>query len=69
MKFRHITQLMVLNVLRNGRIRRSPEPNLAKGTLECRMDYFLAGRQIGVVVAVSHDEANVVVVTAMEMSL
>lgn len=67
MRLRQITALMVLEVLRRGRMRRPPEPNLAKGSLECRMAYFLAGRQIAVVAAVADDDPNVIVVTAMEL--
>lgn len=67
MRLRQITALMVLEVLRRGKIRRTPEPNISKGTLECRMEYFLAGRQLAVVAAVADDDPDVIVVTAMEL--
>lgn len=67
MRERYITQEMALNVLRKGVIRRTPEPNLIKGTLECRMDYFIAGRDIGVVVAVDDSQPDLIVITAMEL--
>ncbi len=67
MKERAITQEMALNVLRKGSIRRTPEPNAHKGTLECRMEYFVAGRDIGVLVAVDDAQPNLIVVTAMEL--
>ena len=44
MRARLITRLVVLTVLRKGRIRRTPEPNMIRGTTECRMEYFVAGR-------------------------
>ena len=55
----------LLEVLRKGRIRRTPEPNLAKGSMECRMERFVAGSQISVVAAISDEHPNVIVVTAM----
>jgi hypothetical protein len=44
---------------------RTPEPNVARGSLECRMQRFLAGRELAVVAAVSDAYPGVVVVTAM----
>ena len=41
---------------------------MVKGTTECRMEYFLEGRQIGLVVAVADGDPNLIVVTAMEIS-
>ena len=67
MRERQITALMVLAVLRSGKILRTPEPNASKGSLECRMEYFLAGRQLAVVVAVADDDPDAIVVTAMEL--
>lgn len=67
MRERYITQEMTLNVLRKGVIRRTPEPNLVKGTLECRMDYFIAGRSMGVVVAIDDSQPDLIVITAMEL--
>lgn len=65
MRKRHIPADIVLEVLRKGRIRRTPEPNLLKGSVECRMERFIAGSQTGVVAAISDDHPNVIVVTAM----
>lgn len=36
-----------------------------KGTLECRMEYFSAGRDVAVIVALSDDDPSLVLVTAM----
>lgn len=68
MRERHLTRLTVLDVLRKGRIHRVPEPNASKGTTECRMEYFVAGRHVGVVAAVAQENPQVIVVTAMEIS-
>ena len=65
MRQRKITLPCVFATLRSGRIRRTPEPNTAYGTLECRMEFYSAGHNIGVVVAVSDEDPTLVVVTAM----
>jgi hypothetical protein len=67
MRKRAITRAMSLEILQHGQLRRTPEPNVAKGTLECRMDRFMAGRDLGVIVALSDDDPDLVVVTAMEL--
>jgi hypothetical protein len=65
MKQRQILRPEVLEVLRRGRLGRTPEPNLARASLECRMQRFVAGREIGVVVALNDDDPGVLVVTAL----
>jgi replication-associated recombination protein RarA len=65
MKARRISMACVLSTLQHGRLRRTPEPNLMKGTLECRMEYFSAERDVAVIVALSDDDPSLVLVTAM----
>lgn len=65
MKQRHILRPEVLDVLRLGVMDRAPEPNALRGTLECRVERFVAGRELGVVVALSDEDPNLVVVTAI----
>lgn len=65
MRARRIVMATVLETLRRGRIKRKPEPNTMRGSLECRMEHFCAGHNIGVVVAVSDDDPNLILVTAM----
>lgn len=65
MRKRNITMLAVLDVLQNGCIKRTPEPNASKGTVECRMEYYCGGCDIGVVVAISDEDIGLFVVTAM----
>jgi hypothetical protein len=65
MRQRKITMPCVLETLRKGQIKRQPEPNTSYGTLECRMEFYSAGHNIGVVVAVSDEDPSLVVVTAM----
>ena len=65
MKQRHIAREEIYDVLRQGRLVRPPEPNAAMGSLECRMQRFMAGRELAVVAAISDDDPMVIVVTAM----
>ena len=67
MKERRITRDVALEVLCKGLLIREPEPNLAKGSIECRMKKFMTGRDIGIVVALSDDEPDLLVITAMEL--
>lgn len=65
MKLRHIAREEVYEVLCQGRLASPPEPNPARGSLECRMQRFMAGRELVVVAAISDDDPSVVVVTAI----
>lgn len=65
MRSRGISTAGVLSTLRGGRIKRTPEPNMFHGTLECRMEAAVAGEDIGVVVALSDDDPTLVLVTAL----
>jgi hypothetical protein len=48
-----------------GEIKRTPEPNTMLGNVECRMEHYCTGDNAAVVVAVSDDEPELVLVTAM----
>ncbi len=65
MRLRGIQQLAMETTLRSGNMLRECEPNIAKGTFECRMEKYIAGKDIGVIVAVSEDDPNLIIVTAM----
>lgn len=65
MKERKISDACILATLREGSIKRPPEPNLMYGTLECKMEHYCTGRQIGVIVALSDEDPTLVLVTAM----
>lgn len=58
MKTRKVTINEVFEVLQYGVINRTPEPNLAKGTLECRMERYIAGRECAAVVALDDTNPN-----------
>lgn len=63
MRTRKVTVHEVYEVLRQGCIHRPPEPNPAKGSLECRMARYVAGRDCTVVVALSDENPNLLIVT------
>ena len=63
MRLRKVSLNEVLEVLRKGAIRRMPEPNLTKGSLECRMEFYVAGRDCAVIVALSDEQPDLLVVT------
>jgi hypothetical protein len=65
MRKRHLSREVVLAVLTRGRLIRSPEWNSNKGNLECRMEYYAVGMDIAAIVAVSDDDPDLLVITAM----
>ena len=65
MRMRKISDACILATLRQGTIKRTPEPNTMHGTLECRMEHYCTGNDIAVVVAISDDDPTLVLVTAM----
>lgn len=67
MRQRHISHIAAFEVLKKGVILREPEPNLRRGTLECRMEYYVAGRNLALVAAVDAGNPAVIVVTAIDL--
>lgn len=65
MRVRKITKDCVLATLRDGSLKRTPEPNTMKGSLECRMEHFCTGHHVAVVVAITDAEPDLILVTAM----
>lgn len=57
----------MFDCLRAGVLRRTPEPNMGKGSLECRMEHYCSGANIGVVVALSDEDPSMAVVTVMHI--
>lgn len=64
MKARKVTAAMVYECLRQGRMLRPSEENIAFGTLECRMERYCAGCNCTVIVALSDDDPSLICVTA-----
>ena len=48
-------------------MRRNPEPDLRRGSLVCRMEYFVAGRELAAAVALSDEDPGVLVVTIIDL--
>lgn len=67
MKKRKVTTQEVYECLQLGSITRQPEENQAKMSLECLMERYISGRQLGVIVGLSDDEPDVVVVTVFKV--
>lgn len=67
MKERRITLAMVYEVLRKGNLPREPELNLQLGTLECRMERYVEGRDIAVMVGLDLGAEGLPIITVMNM--
>ena len=59
---------MVMEVLRMGRIRRPPEPDIRFTGLKCHMEQFVSGMNVAVVVAVEYPEPGLTVVTVIDIT-
>ena len=64
---RKVSSAEVLECLRLGTLRRVPEPNPGKGSLECRMERYVAGRELAVIVALCDEDPDLVVVTVFSV--
>ncbi len=67
MRKRKVSSSEVLECLRMGSLRRVPEPNPGKGSLECRMERYVAGRELAVIVALCEEDPDLVVVTVFSI--
>lgn len=67
MRQRHVSMALVLDVLRKGQLRRPAEPDPRHGSVVCRMEHFVAGRELAAVVALSDEEPGVLVVTIIDL--
>lgn len=67
MRERRITLAMVYDALRKGMLVREPEPSVRHEALECRMERYVEGRDIGVVVAFEIDATGLPVITVMDI--
>lgn len=65
MRKRHVSVNEVFECLRTGTISRQPEPNPSKGSLECRMQRYIGGRECAVVVALCDEDPTLIVVTVL----
>ena len=67
MRQRHVNNPMVLEVLRQGSFALPPEPDMRQSGLLCRMQRFVAGMQVAVVVYVEYPATDLVVVTVLDI--
>ncbi len=67
MRQRQINDPMVLDVLRLGQLALPPEPDMKHPGLLCRMQRFVAGIQVAVVVHVEYPAEELVVVTVIDV--
>jgi len=69
MRQRAIGIAEVFETLRFGVIERPPIVNAKKGNLECRLQRYVGGRECAVVIALSDDEPDLIVVTVMNIAI
>ena len=67
MEQRAITVPMVLECLRRGVIRRPPERSIKTGWYECRLERYIAGKNVAVVAAVDEEDPTVIIVTVIDL--
>ncbi len=67
MRQRYINDPMVLDVLRNGIMAPKPEPDMKHTGLKCRMQRYVAGVQVAVVVYVEYPATDLVVLTVIDV--
>ncbi len=67
MRQRYLNDPMVLEVLRQGVLAMSPEPDIKHPGLKCRMQRYVAGVQVAVVVYVEYPANDLVVVTVIDV--
>lgn len=68
MRQRKVTSQEVYECLQLGQIVREPEGNEDKGSLECLMERYVCGRQLGVIVALCDEDPDVVVDTIFKVN-
>jgi hypothetical protein len=63
MKQRKVGSPEVFECIRNGTLRRPPEASSDGCNLECRMERYVAGRNLAVLVALSDENPDIILVT------
>lgn len=67
MKQRGISRVMVLEALRMGCIKLTPEPDLKFPGLKCRMERLVSGVLVGAVVYVEYPAPDLTIVTVIDL--
>jgi hypothetical protein len=68
MRKRYVNDAMVMQVLRAGNLALPPEPDMKHPGLVCRMQRFVAGMQVAVVVYVEHPAPLLTIVTVIDVT-
>ena len=68
MRRRRINKVMALEALGWGLMTRPPEPDIVHTGLKCRMERFVAGVQVAVVVYVEYPAPDLTVVTVIDVN-
>ena len=68
MRARHVNQAMAMEVPRMGRMHRPPKPDIRFIGLKCRMEHFVSGMNVAVVVVVEYPEPGLTVVTVIDIT-
>ena len=67
MRQRYVNDPMVLEVLRFGRMSTPPEPDIKHVGVKCRMQRFVAGMQVAVVVYLEYPSPDLLLVTVIDV--
>lgn len=68
MRQRRINKAMALEALRLGVMVQPPEPEIAHPGVKCRLERFVAGAQVAVVVYVEYPSPGLTVVTVIDVN-
>lgn len=68
MRERKVSTEEVFQCLQMGTIDREPEGNQEKGSLQCLMERYVAGRQLGIIVALCDEDPDAIVVTIFKVN-
>jgi hypothetical protein len=68
MRQRKVSAPEVFECLQLGAIDRVPEANEEMGSLECLMERYVSGRQLGIIVALCDEDPDAIVVTIFKVN-
>jgi len=68
MRERHITNAMLLDVLKSGVIKREPEPDIRHSGINCQVERYSAGINIAAIVNVDMPSEGLIVITVYEIT-
>lgn len=68
MRKRKLNRTMALEVLRLGVFTQPPEPDIRHTGLKCRLERFVAGAQVAVVVSVDYPAPDLLVITVIDVN-